>query len=109
MQVSSETLNETSRCDSILSVLKVLSLKPPDSNQIQSQVSTTSSSCESAEEDHTHQEVHPPDQNKSTTTTVGEVLSITQLVLRRGLTLLLMVVILVAGIIASNFLTRLLK
>nr|XP_019939246.1 PREDICTED: multidrug and toxin extrusion protein 1 isoform X2 [Paralichthys olivaceus] len=45
----------------------------------------------------------------STTTTVGNVLSVTQLVLRRGLALLVMVVILIAGIIASTFLNRLLK
>ena len=88
--------------------LKVLS-KPPDSNQNQYQVSATASSGEIAEVDHAYQEAHIADQNKSTTTTVGNVLSITQLVLRRGLILLLMVIILVAGIIADIFLTRLLK
>uniref|UniRef100_A0A4W6DFK6 Multidrug and toxin extrusion protein n=1 Tax=Lates calcarifer TaxID=8187 RepID=A0A4W6DFK6_LATCA len=75
----------------------------------EAQVSTTTSSCESAEEDHTYQEVHGPNQDKSTTTTVGDVLSVTQLVLRRGSALLVMVVILVAGIFASNFFIRLLK
>ncbi|XP_031140414.1 multidrug and toxin extrusion protein 1-like isoform X3 [Sander lucioperca] len=72
-------------------------------------VNTTASSGEIAEVDHTYQEVHIADQTKSTTTTVGNVLSITQLVLRRGLILLLMVIILIAGIIADIFLTRLLK
>ncbi|XP_070771763.1 multidrug and toxin extrusion protein 1-like [Enoplosus armatus] len=80
-----------------------------DSNYNQAQVSTTPSICEGAERDHTYEEVHIPGQNKSTTTTVGDVLSVTQLVLRRGLMLLLMVVILIAGVIASHFLIRLLK
>lgn len=40
---------------------------------------------------------------------MGNVLSVTQLVLRRGLALLIMVFILVAGIIASDFLVRLMK
>uniref|UniRef100_A0A3B4YF34 Multidrug and toxin extrusion protein n=1 Tax=Seriola lalandi dorsalis TaxID=1841481 RepID=A0A3B4YF34_SERLL len=70
---------------------------------------TTASGCEGTEEDHTYQEVHGPGQNKSTNTTVGDVLSVTQLVLRRGLTLLAMVVILVAGIFAYSFLIKLLK
>lgn len=59
--------------------------------------------------DHTYMEMGKPEQIKPTTTTVGEVLSVPQLVVRRGLTLLLMVVILAAGVVASNFLTRLLK
>uniref|UniRef100_A0A672YCP3 Multidrug and toxin extrusion protein n=1 Tax=Sphaeramia orbicularis TaxID=375764 RepID=A0A672YCP3_9TELE len=58
-------------------------------------------------EDHTYQEVQ--DQSKSATTTVGVVLSVTQLVLRRGLTLIVMILILVAGIIVNHFVTRLLK
>lgn len=49
------------------------------------------------------------DQRKSTSTTVGDVLSVTQLVLWRGLTLLLMIIILIAGIIANKFLVMLLK
>ncbi|KAA8594475.1 hypothetical protein FQN60_011610 [Etheostoma spectabile] len=88
---------------------EMVEMKIKDSNQNQYQVSTTASSGEIAEVDHTCQEAHVADQNKSTTTTVGNVLSITQLVLRRGLILLLMVIILVAGIIADIFLTRLLK
>ncbi|XP_042340922.1 multidrug and toxin extrusion protein 1-like [Plectropomus leopardus] len=75
----------------------------------ESQVSATASKCESAEDDHTYQDVHNLDQNKTTTTTVGNVLSITQLVLRRGFALLFMVVILIAGIFISNFLTKMLK
>ncbi|GLD61059.1 multidrug and toxin extrusion protein 1-like protein [Lates japonicus] len=88
---------------------EMVGMENTDSNHNQAQVSTTASSCESAEEDHTYQEVHGPNQGKSTTTTVGDVLSVTQLVLRRGSALLVMVVILVAGIFASNFLIRLLK
>ncbi|KAM8879768.1 multidrug and toxin extrusion protein 1-like isoform 2-T2 [Spinachia spinachia] len=63
----------------------------------------------SAEEENTHEELPSPGQDASTTTTVGVILSKTQLVLRRGLTLLVMVLILVAGIFASSLLTRLLK
>lgn len=83
-------------------------LKPLDSNHNQPQVSATASNCESAEEDHTYEDVHSAQQSK-TATTVGDVLSVTQLVLRRGLTLLVMVVILVAGIVINPFLTSLLK
>ncbi|KAM4595385.1 multidrug and toxin extrusion protein 1-like [Fundulus diaphanus] len=61
------------------------------------------------EEAHTYQEIHPPEPSKSTTTTVGDVLSVRQLVLRRGLVLLVMFFILAAGIVASHFLTRMLK
>lgn len=60
-------------------------------------------------EDHIHQDTHGPDQNKTTTITVGDILSVRQLVLRRGLAVLLMLVVLAAGIVASYFLTRLLK
>ncbi|TDH16407.1 hypothetical protein EPR50_G00020460 [Perca flavescens] len=88
---------------------EMVEMKVKDSNQNQYQVSTTASSGEIAEVDHAYQEAHIADQNKSTTTTVGNVLSVTQLVLWRGLILLLMVIILVAGIIADIFLTRLLK
>ncbi|XP_030592955.1 multidrug and toxin extrusion protein 1-like [Archocentrus centrarchus] len=79
-----------------------------DSNQIQTHISTAASSGESAMVDNAYMEMHIPEQNKPTTT-VGEVLSVSQLVLRRGLTLLLMVIILTAGIVASDFLTRMLK
>ncbi|KAF3687198.1 Multidrug and toxin extrusion protein 1 [Channa argus] len=80
-----------------------------DSNQKQIQVFTTASVCESGAENHIDLEMHFPGQNKSTATTVGHVLSVTQLVLRRGLTLLLMVVILLAGVFLSDFLIMLLK
>uniref|UniRef100_A0A3B3VQM2 Multidrug and toxin extrusion protein n=1 Tax=Poecilia latipinna TaxID=48699 RepID=A0A3B3VQM2_9TELE len=53
-------------------------------------------------------EAHPPEQSKPTTT-VGDVLSGTQLVLRRGLAVLVMFIILAAGIVASHFLTKMLK
>uniref|UniRef100_A0A4W6FGB6 Multidrug and toxin extrusion protein n=1 Tax=Lates calcarifer TaxID=8187 RepID=A0A4W6FGB6_LATCA len=45
----------------------------------------------------------------TTTTTVGDVLSVKQLVLRRGLTLFIMIIILVSGIVTSNLLVKLLK
>lgn len=50
-----------------------------------------------------------PEQNISTTTTVGDILSGTQLVLRRGCTVLVMLAILAAGVLLSHFLTELLK
>ncbi|XP_054897702.1 multidrug and toxin extrusion protein 1-like [Poeciliopsis prolifica] len=59
-------------------------------------------------EDHVYQEAHPPEQSKPTTV-VGDVLSGTQLVLWRGLAVLVMFVILAAGIVASHFLTEMLK
>ncbi|XP_068590805.1 multidrug and toxin extrusion protein 1-like isoform X1 [Cebidichthys violaceus] len=62
-----------------------------------------------AEGGNTYEEVHIPGQHVSATTTVGNILSIPQLLLRRGLTLLLMVIILVAGIFLSSLLTTLLK
>ncbi|XP_047433694.1 multidrug and toxin extrusion protein 1-like [Mugil cephalus] len=88
---------------------EVVQMENTDSNHNQTQANNTPSSCESAEQDHTYQEVHIHGQNTTTTTTVGDVLSVTQLVVRRGLTLLLMVAILAAGIIASTFLSKLLK
>lgn len=50
-----------------------------------------------------------PEQHETATTVVGNVLSVTQLFLRRGLVLLVMVVIHVAVIIARHFLVKLLK
>ncbi|XP_017287932.1 multidrug and toxin extrusion protein 1 [Kryptolebias marmoratus] len=79
-----------------------------DSNHCRSSVSAAASGPDV--EDKVYQDVYDvPDQNKSTTTTVGDVLSTRQLVLRRGLAVLIMLVVLAAGIVASFFLTRLLK
>ncbi|KAM9314780.1 multidrug and toxin extrusion protein 1-like [Pholidichthys leucotaenia] len=80
-----------------------------DSNHIQMQAANTVSGCENAEENHTYEDVHTSEQNAPTTTTVGDVLSVTQLVLRRGFTLLVMIVILVAGILINVFVTKMLK
>ncbi|KAM7393655.1 hypothetical protein PAMP_020512 [Pampus punctatissimus] len=87
---------------------EMVGMENTDSDHRQVQVSATASSCESAEEDHTYEEVHDAQQSRTATTTVGEVLSVTQLVVRRGLVLLLMVVILAAGVLVNHFLTRLL-
>ncbi|XP_040002248.1 multidrug and toxin extrusion protein 1-like [Xiphias gladius] len=89
--------------------IEMVGMENTESKQNQADISTTSSSCDIAEEDHTYQQVHGPDQNKSTSSTAGDVLSVTQLILRRGLTLLLMVVMLILGILANNLLIRLLK
>lgn len=71
-------------------------LKPLDLDLNQSEVS-----CVSAEEDDTELLVHDSDPSSlpSNTNTVGGVLSVKQLVLRRGLTLLIMILILIAGIV----------
>ncbi|XP_068178792.1 multidrug and toxin extrusion protein 1-like isoform X2 [Antennarius striatus] len=73
-------------------------METTDANQNQNSVNV-----ESAEE------VCIPDQNKSGVVTVGETLPLRQLVLRRGLTLLLMIGILIAGIVISDILVMLLK
>ncbi|XP_041838392.1 multidrug and toxin extrusion protein 1-like [Melanotaenia boesemani] len=84
-----------------------IQMEEKDCNHSQTQVSVTASGFD--EEDHTYQEAPVPAQNKSSTTTVGDVLSVPQLVLRRGLTLLVMIITLAIGIVASIFLTDLLK
>ncbi|XP_033983981.1 multidrug and toxin extrusion protein 1-like [Trematomus bernacchii] len=88
---------------------EVVRIENPDSDQNQYEVCTATFHCESSEEGGTRQDPSVPGQNKSTTTTVGNILSVQQLVLRRGLTLLLMIVILVIGVFASELFTRLLK
>ncbi|XP_037106043.1 multidrug and toxin extrusion protein 1-like [Syngnathus acus] len=67
-------------------------------------VTSPTSRCESASEG---QQI--PDQHETATTIVGNVLTVKQLLLRRGLILLIFVAILAAGIIANHFLVKLLK
>ncbi|CAK6969826.1 multidrug and toxin extrusion protein 1-like [Scomber scombrus] len=93
---------------------EMVELEQTDLNQKQASVTTTASGCVSAEEGGTDLEEHDPGHSQlqsttTSTTTVGDVLSVPQLVLRRGLALLVMVVILVAGIISSDLLVRHLK
>uniref|UniRef100_A0A8C7X262 Multidrug and toxin extrusion protein n=1 Tax=Oryzias sinensis TaxID=183150 RepID=A0A8C7X262_9TELE len=66
-----------------------------------------SPSCDG--EDHTYEKVNIPEESKAANTTLGDVLSVKQLLLRRGLVLLLMLVLLAAGIVASRLLTSLLQ
>ncbi|XP_034544773.1 multidrug and toxin extrusion protein 1-like isoform X2 [Notolabrus celidotus] len=80
-----------------------------DSNHNQAEVIATESIYENAEDDIRHSEVQIQEPTKSSTTTVGNVLSLSQLVLRRGLVLLIMVAILIIGVFASEFLIKLLK
>ncbi|XP_015243669.1 PREDICTED: multidrug and toxin extrusion protein 1 [Cyprinodon variegatus] len=61
------------------------------------------------EEENAYQEVHPPEQSKATTTTVGDLLSVKQLVLRRGLAVLIMFIVLAVGILVSRFFTNMFK
>lgn len=79
-------------------MLKKSLLKPPDLSSNQDQ------------EGNTNLKVHNPDQREFTvTTTVGGVLSVKQLVIWRGLAVFIMIIILLAGIITSTFLLRMLK
>uniref|UniRef100_A0A8C7X281 Multidrug and toxin extrusion protein n=1 Tax=Oryzias sinensis TaxID=183150 RepID=A0A8C7X281_9TELE len=71
------------------------------------QVNVTAPSCDG--EDHTYEKVNIPEESKAANTTLGDVLSVKQLLLRRGLVLLLMLVLLAAGIVASRLLTSLLQ
>ncbi|XP_023139304.2 multidrug and toxin extrusion protein 1-like [Amphiprion ocellaris] len=87
---------------------EMIGMENKDSNHNQTQVSNSPSGCERAEEEHTNQEVDTPDRTKSTII-VGDVLSVTQLVLRRGFTLLVMAIILAAGVVINEFVTELLK
>uniref|UniRef100_A0A3B4F750 Multidrug and toxin extrusion protein n=1 Tax=Pundamilia nyererei TaxID=303518 RepID=A0A3B4F750_9CICH len=60
--------------------------------------------------DHVLMEMQIPEESQTTnTTTVGDVLSVSQLVLRRGLAILIMILILAAGVITNTVLTPLLK
>ncbi|XP_059191741.1 multidrug and toxin extrusion protein 1-like [Centropristis striata] len=67
----------------------------------QPQVCTVASRVESGEEE--------PEQNKTTTTVVGDVLTLRQLAVRRGLTVIIMFFILAAGILCSHFLLTVLR
>lgn len=74
------------------------------------QVGSAPSMCASVEDANAEEEVHDQKQRETiTTTTVGEILPVGQLALRRGLTLLLMVVILAAGIIVKEMLMTLFR
>ncbi|RVE76354.1 hypothetical protein OJAV_G00009470 [Oryzias javanicus] len=84
---------------------ETVGMETTDCNQ--SQVSVTAPPCDG--EDHMYEKVTIPEESKDTNKTVGDVLSVKQLLLRRGLVLLLMLVILAAGIIASRLLTGLLQ
>lgn len=82
-----------------------------DLNHNESQVSSTESSCTKSEEVQSHEEVEEEEggPTHNNTTTVGGVLSVQQLVLRRGFMLLIMIGILVAGILVKDVLLTLLK
>lgn len=82
-------------------------LEHPESNQNLSQVGAAQSTDDPESE--TQPVASGLAQREFTTTTVGDVLSVKQLVVWRGLTLLTMITILVAGVIISNFLVALLK
>lgn len=70
---------------------------------------TAEAGCPHLQGDGAPAEAQRPEQNVSTTVTVGDVLSVSQLLLRRGGALLVMLLILAAGILLSHFLTKLLK
>uniref|UniRef100_A0AAX7VCS9 Multidrug and toxin extrusion protein n=1 Tax=Astatotilapia calliptera TaxID=8154 RepID=A0AAX7VCS9_ASTCA len=80
-----------------------------NSHQSQAQVSGAESACLSAEGGNTDPTVASSGSRAFTTTTVGDVLSVPQLAVWRGLALIIMIIILLAGIIISHFLMKLLK
>uniref|UniRef100_A0A665UDE9 Multidrug and toxin extrusion protein n=1 Tax=Echeneis naucrates TaxID=173247 RepID=A0A665UDE9_ECHNA len=80
-----------------------------ESDQEPSLASKTLSSSVSEEGDTDLEMLLPGHSRLTSTTTVGDVLSVTQLVLRRGLALLMMIVILIIGIVSSTFLVKLFK
>ncbi|XP_006790627.1 multidrug and toxin extrusion protein 1-like [Neolamprologus brichardi] len=86
-------------------------LEHSDSHQSQAQVSGAESACLSAEGGNTDPAVAGSGSRAftTTTTTVGDVLSVPQLAVWRGLALIIMMIILLAGIIISHFLMKLLK
>ncbi|XP_022595806.1 multidrug and toxin extrusion protein 1-like isoform X1 [Seriola dumerili] len=84
-------------------------MEHPDSDRSPALASTTLSSSVSEEGDTDLEVLVPGHAEFTTTTTVGDVLSARQLVLRRGLTLLIMIVILITGIVSSTLLVKLFK
>ncbi|KAG8015062.1 Multidrug and toxin extrusion protein 1, partial [Nibea albiflora] len=90
---------------------EMVEVEHSDSNQSQAMVSATLPKSVSAEEDDADLEARDPSHSlqQFRTTTVGDVLSVKQLVLWRGLALLLMTFILIAGIVASDLLLELFK
>lgn len=84
-------------------------LEHSDSHQSQAQVSGAESACLSAEGGNADPTVASSGSRAFTTTTVGDVLSVPQLAVWRGLALIIMIIILLAGIIISHFLMKLLK
>lgn len=85
--------------------------KLPDSYQNHGQVAAPSPDEEGNiyEEPNVDQESNISEIKKDKTSPVGKVLTLRQLLLRRGLALLVMVLILAAGIVASELLVRYLK
>ncbi|XP_034043623.1 multidrug and toxin extrusion protein 1-like [Thalassophryne amazonica] len=82
------------------------SMGKAESSEYQTQI-TPLPNCVNVEEVYVNQEALGPSPRTPTTTTLGDVLSTRQLVLRRGLTLVVMVIIMIVGIIANEWLMRL--
>uniref|UniRef100_H3CG75 Multidrug and toxin extrusion protein n=1 Tax=Tetraodon nigroviridis TaxID=99883 RepID=H3CG75_TETNG len=79
----------------------------PSSAQNQDGLSTAEAGCSDLQGDAPPTEAQRPEQNVSPTLTVGNILSVSQLVLRRSCALLVMLIILAAGILLSHFVTKL--
>ncbi|XP_037106029.1 multidrug and toxin extrusion protein 1-like [Syngnathus acus] len=90
--------------DVFRSRLKTLEMLDCEPDSITAVVPAPSPRCES-----TAQDQQIPDQHETAVTIVGDVLTVKQLLLRRSLVLLVMIVICVAGIITSHFLVGQLK
>ncbi|XP_018556492.1 multidrug and toxin extrusion protein 1 [Lates calcarifer] len=94
----------------IMEEKEMVGIEHPDSDLNPALARVTAPSSVRAEEGDTNLEMLVPGRSEiTTTTTVGDVLSVKQLVLRRGLTLFIMIIILVSGIVTSNLLVKLLK
>ncbi|KAM4620346.1 multidrug and toxin extrusion protein 1-like [Polymixia lowei] len=81
---------------------KECSITALDSAQKQAQVKTNTAAFLSSEEGNTDVEVLASGRGETATTTVGVVLSVRQLVVRRGLTMLLMLLILASGLAINH-------
>ncbi|XP_071360685.1 multidrug and toxin extrusion protein 1-like isoform X2 [Trachinotus anak] len=88
---------------------EMVGMEHTDSDQNPALASTTLSSSVGEQGDTDLEVLVPGHSEFTTTTTVGDVLSVTQLVLRRGLTLLIMILILITGIVTSTLLVKLFK
>lgn len=95
----------------VITAAKRFFSKPPDSNQDHGQAAAPSPDQDQNvyEEANADQESNVAEIRKARTSSEEKVLTLRQLLLRRGLALLVMVFILAVGVVASELLVRYLK